>query len=355
MDAIASRAAEKIRVLIADNSRIHTQLLSDALERDPDLVVVAWDGKPSTLVSVVKAHSVDIVAISSALNGHLGSPVELIRELCAASPRTRIVVLLDSQKKEEVIDAFRAGARGIFSREGSVEMFRKCMRRVYEGEIWADTSGVSLAIEALASAPVLRAVGKNGVNLLSKREQEVVQCLVQGMTNREIADQIGLSQHTVKNYLFRVFDKLGVSSRTELLFMTLNQDSKSEDLLHDISRRTLEGHGPGPSDDQTLAMFEKAAGKGLPAAQLALAELYLSRRSRPDDLMHAYMWFLIATERSAQTKSTLAGMLTPKQIQEAEQKASARLARMHGKSPLPPDSVPEFARSNRGSDKDSDQ
>jgi TPR repeat protein len=172
------------------------------------------------------------------------------------------------------------------------------------------------------------------------------------MTNREIANQIGLSQHTVKNYLFRVFDKLGVSSRTELLFMTLSQDNKSVDRARDMGAETLEGHD---DDEETLARFEKAAGKGLPAAQLALAELYLSRRAQPDDLMHAYMWFLVATERAAQTKLTLSGMLTPKQMQEAHQKASARLARMHRKPVLPSEPVPEFSSSTRGSNNEADQ
>jgi TPR repeat protein len=171
------------------------------------------------------------------------------------------------------------------------------------------------------------------------------------MTNREIANQIGLSQHTVKNYLFRVFDKLGVSSRTELLFMTLNQSHKSDEPTPQLFRTTLDRN----SDEETSARFEKAAADGLPAAQLALAEMYLSRRSRPDDLMHAYMWFLIAGERTAQTRSILTGMLTPKQIQEAEEKASARLARMHGKPAIPLDTMPEFARSSRGPEKDVDQ
>ena len=63
----------------------------------------------------------------------------------------------------------------------------------------------------------------NGLSLLSKREMDVVRSLAEGLTNREIAQRLGLSQHTIKNYLFRVYDKLGVSSRLELLFMTLTQ------------------------------------------------------------------------------------------------------------------------------------
>jgi DNA-binding CsgD family transcriptional regulator len=78
-------------------------------------------------------------------------------------------------------------------------------------------------VEALASSPVVRAVDANGLSLLSKREMDVVRSLAEGLTNREIAERLGLSQHTIKNYLFRVYDKLGVSSRLELLFMTLTQ------------------------------------------------------------------------------------------------------------------------------------
>ena len=78
-------------------------------------------------------------------------------------------------------------------------------------------------MEALATSPVVRAVDANGLSLLSKREMDVVRSLAEGLTNREIAERLGLSQHTIKNYLFRVYDKLGVSSRLELLFMTLTQ------------------------------------------------------------------------------------------------------------------------------------
>src|ERR1700681_203759 len=88
---------------------------------------------------------------------------------------------------------------------------------------------MSFAVEALASSPVLRAVDGKGLSLLSKREMDVVRSLAEGLTNREIAERMGLSPHTVKNYLFRVFDKLGVSNRTELLFMTLNQGGNAED------------------------------------------------------------------------------------------------------------------------------
>jgi len=326
MDSTLSGVARKIRVLVADNSRIHTQLLSDALRRDSGLEVFSWDSHPSSLIPTALAHSIDVLAISSALHGHAAHGLEVVRELRTASPETKAVVLLDSQKNEVVINAFRAGARGVFSRESSVEMFCKCIRSVHNGEVWADSREVKLAIDALASTPTVRAVGANNLSLLSKRELEVVQYLAQGLTNREIAERMGLSQHTIKNYLFRVFDKLGVSSRVELLFMTLSQNNALEEsLLPGLPKKAIEGE---QHDETTLALFQRAAEKGSPAAQLALAQAYLTRRSQPEDVVQAYMWYLVATECTSQARALITRMLTAKQIDEAQQKASLWLARM---------------------------
>src|SRR5579863_10004927 len=228
MHAKPGQSARAVRVLVADSSRIHTQLLSEALKRDPELEVVAWDNDPRGLLAAVPAANIDVLAVSSVLDGQPALGLETLRELRSARPSIRSVVLLDSRKPEAILDAFRAGARGVFSRDSSVEMFCKCIRSVHQGQIWADSGDVALVIEALAATPRMCLPAANGLNLLSKRESDVVQCLVQGLTNREIAERLGLSQHTVKNYLFRVFDKLGVSSRIELLFMTLSQGSNSE-------------------------------------------------------------------------------------------------------------------------------
>jgi DNA-binding NarL/FixJ family response regulator len=329
MDPAPDWEGKKIRILIADSSRISTQLLSDALERDPGLDVVSWDGNPSSLLSTAQAQNVAVIAISSSLKVRDADAFQLVRELRSASPASKAVILLDSEKHDDVVNSFRAGARGVFSRDSSVDMFCKCVRRVHQGEIWADTRGIALAVDALASTPVVRAVDSEGLNLLSKRELEVVRSLVQGLTNREIAEKMGLSQHTIKNYLFKIFDKLGVSSRTELLFMTLSQNNSSEEsLLHESSKQALP-HNDQQPDEVTLGFLEKAAEKGLPAAQLALAQIYLSRLAQPEDLVQAYMWYLIATERISRAHAMITRMLTASQIQEGEQKARAWLARMN--------------------------
>ena len=223
MQVTQGSGGETIRVLVVDDTRIHTQLLADALRRDRQLEVVAPPARSRDLVETVRAHKVGVVVLSSNLDEEPLRGFELLRQLRASDPGILAIMLLDSSKREAILQAFRAGARGIFSRHDSVETLSKCIRSVYEGQIWANSQQMSFAVEALAASPMVRAVDANGLSLLSKREMDVVRSLAEGLTNREIAERLGLSQHTIKNYLFRVYDKLGVSSRLELLFMTLTQ------------------------------------------------------------------------------------------------------------------------------------
>ncbi len=332
MHSKPARSARAVRVLVADSSRIHTQLLSEALKRDPELDVVSWDADPRGLLAAVSAGNIDVLAVSSVLDGQPALGLESLRELRSARPGILSVVLLDSRKPEAILDAFRAGARGVFSRDSSVEMFCKCIRSVHQGQIWADSGDVALVIEALAATPRMCLPAANGLNLLSKRESDVVQCLVQGLTNREIAERLGLSQHTVKNYLFRVFDKLGVSSRTELLFMTLSQGGNAEE----TSEREPSAAMPNgnPPDETSLAALRKKAEAGALSAPLSLTQAHWARRDRPADLVRAYMWYLVAKQRTAEAGEFITKQMSPQQIEEAEQQASAWISRLKKVPPL---------------------
>ena len=309
-----------IRVLVADTSRIHTHLLADALQRDPMLKAIPFDSDSSSLVAAVVGMEIDVVVISANLDEQPARGFEVLRDLRAACPKVRAAVLLDSLKDEAVLNAFRAGARGILGKSQAADVLGKCIRCIYEGQIWANSRELTLAVEALASVPTVRAVDARGMSVLSKRELQVVRYLAEGLTNREIAKRMELSQHTVKNYLFRVFDKLGVSSRVELLFMTMRHAGSSQSAAQD-------GHGAADHGGQDeIAMLSKAAEAGLPAAQLALAQLYLVRRSDPQDIIRAYMWYLVALERASQAKGLITEILTEKQIEEAEREATVRLS-----------------------------
>jgi DNA-binding NarL/FixJ family response regulator len=320
----------RIRVLVADNSRIYTRLLSEALMRDPVLEVIPFESASSGLVAATKAQHIDVLVVSSNLDEQQSRGIEIVRELSEAHPATRAILLPDSSKDESILLAFRAGARGIFGRNEPMELLSKCVRCVYQGQIWANSRHIGIAIDALAKAPAVRAVNANGMSLLSERELQVVSCLAEGLTNREIAKRLKLSQHTVKNYFFRIFDKLGVSSRVELLFMSLSHAASEQNSLLPAANVNGQKYSNYETD-----LLQKSAEAGMPAAQLALAQMYLARRSDPQDLVDAYMWYLIATECAMQARGFITKMLTLEQIEEAKQRATLWLAKRKQR-PVPP-------------------
>ncbi len=313
-----------IRVLVADSSRIHTRLVADALRLDPLLEVIAFEGDSSMLVAALLAQRIDVLIVSSNLDEQPLRGLEILLELRQLRLSTRAVLFLDSSKDEAVLRAFRAGARGVFGTSEPVAQLSQCVHCVHQGKIWADSQALRVAVEALASSPTVRAVNANGMKLLSERELQVVRCIAEGLTNKEIAGRLQLSQHTIKNYLFRIFDKVGVSSRVELLFMTLSQTGAGHPLL--AGANGSPDHAGNREEE--LAVLTKAAEAGLPEAQLALAQLYLARGSSPHDLVHAYTWYLVATERAFQIRGSLTKMLSATQIDEAKQKASVWLSKL---------------------------
>jgi len=343
-----SSGEQAIRVLVADDTHIHSQLLADALRRDSTLEVVGAVSHSRDLLAAAAAADVHVAVISSNLDEEPLRGLEMLRELRATRPQFRAIILLDSSKREVVVEAFRAGARGVFSRQESLETLCKCVRRVHEGQIWANSEQFSFAVEALASSPTVRAVGANGLSLLSKREMDVVRCLAEGLTNREIAERLGLSQHTIKNYLFRVFDKLGVSNRLELLFLTLSQPVAG---MTPAAGLRNAANGNGNYQGETFEACQKAAAQGLPAAQLALAQRYWQGKGVAQDPVAAYMWFLVSERASLEMKDEivaakrkLAEGLTTEQLVDAQKRAAEHFKRSPKAAPLP---LPEPTRASR--------
>lgn len=305
-----------IRVLVGATNQIHTQLLAEALKRDHGLDVTGAASDPTDLVALADQQNFDVVVLSADLHGELGRGFEVLRELRAAHPEIDAVMLTDSPKRGVIVEAFRAGAAGVFSRHGSLEALAKCVRSVYNGQVWANSEQMRFAVEALASAPTVRAVDAKGFDLLSKRELEVVQSLAEGLTNREIAERLGLSQHTIKNYVFRVFDKLGVSNRVELLFLTLSRANSPA--THNPEKK--------PAGKEALACWQQAAKEGSLAAQITLAEMYACGKGAEMDRVSAHMWYLVANEQLRRARENVTKLMTMEQLAEAERRAAECLS-----------------------------
>jgi len=216
---------KRIHVLIGESSRIHCDLLSQALKRDHRLHIIGSALSSHEFLGIADKQMPDTVIVSANLDDDPRGGLATLRAFHEAHPRIPAVILLDSPKRELVLEAFRAGAQGIFSNNASLEMLCKCVRVVHDGQIWASGNEIKFALEALSSAPMVRAVNAGGLNLLSHRELQVVHYLAEGLSNGEIGARLGLSRHTIKNYLLKIYDKLGVSNRVELLFLSLSRPS----------------------------------------------------------------------------------------------------------------------------------
>ena len=126
-------------------------------------------------------------------------------------------MLLDTTDRDLVVDAFRAGARGVFCRGYSFKALPKCIRRVHEGQVWVSNLELEFLLDLLICVKPLKPRSSGGMALLTPREKDVVALAAEGMRNQEIADRLNVTEHTVRNYMFRIFDKLGISSRVELV------------------------------------------------------------------------------------------------------------------------------------------
>lgn len=220
----APTGAQRIRILIAYRNQLDSQLLGASLERNPRFEVVALPAS-AQLLSAAAMYKPDVALISADLDSAPKKGLHLARRLSASCPHVNIAILLDSATRESVIAAFRAGARAVFCRTEGLSDLGDCIERASRGEIFAGNVEAEYLLEALRAGPSCDAVDSDTLSKLSKREIEVAECAAQGHTNRQIAEQFNLSEHTVKNYLSRAYEKLGVSTRMELLVLLSNKNN----------------------------------------------------------------------------------------------------------------------------------
>lgn len=209
-----------IRVLIAHSNSMSTELLIGALKRQSRFEVLACTPSVEGVSDTIRSWRPDVVLIHTNLAEGPLSGFTALRQNRSA---TRGIILLDKPDRQLVVEAFRSGARGVFCPpQSDFKMICKCIDRVFAGQIWARNTELEYVLDAFATSRPVRVVDAAGMEVLSKREAQVVQLLVEGLTNREIAHRLALSEHTVKNYLFKIFDKVAVSNRVELALYAVN-------------------------------------------------------------------------------------------------------------------------------------
>src|SRR6266550_3409052 len=206
-----------ISVLLADSSQLRLHLLTSALRRRPELKV---ESCPLDVDIILKALETPTEVLVLAPNAQSGNwkDMAVLRRLHISCPGVAKILLLESFDREVVINAFRSGARGLFCfTESSFRSLCRCIQVVHRGEVWANAEQIDYLVELVSQVPSLRVVNASGTSLLTPREEQVVALVSEGLSNREVAQELGLSEHTIKKYLFRIFDKLGISTRVELV------------------------------------------------------------------------------------------------------------------------------------------
>lgn len=218
-----------IRVALADREHLLVQALSRLVGAETDMVVTAVYTDGDSLIRELGRKPADVVLMDPMGLTPLG--MELVRQVTSNFPDTRVVVLTANQQEQQLFAAIRAGARGYISKSADITEVLEAIRAVAYGEALISPE---LAIQLLDEFARLSYLETG----LTGRERDILSAIVQGDSNREIADKLGLSEKTVKNYVSDILSKLHVRDRTEAAVYALRMGLVSEgDWRLSIKRR----------------------------------------------------------------------------------------------------------------------
>ena len=228
-----------IRIILADSQAIYRVGIRKIFALEDDLRVVAQADSLPNLHGAIDRYPSDVVLLEGAL---LGGSTSAVSELLRAAPDAKLIVQAISVDESQTVELYRKGVRGIISRSISPDLLVRCVRRIAAGETWIDNQSVNWVIEAYrAQAAAL--VSPKSQPRLSPKEMSIIACITQGKRNKEIASQLGTTEQVIKNYLRKIYDKLGVSDRLELALYCLHNkviqgDADEESMAHKLLSRT---------------------------------------------------------------------------------------------------------------------
>jgi DNA-binding NarL/FixJ family response regulator len=207
-----------IRIILADSQAIYRVGLRKVFALEDDIRVVAQAETLQNLYAALVRFPTDVVVLEGQL---LAGTVDAIPELVRRAPRAKLIVQVVESDESNTVELYRRGVRGVVPRSISPDLLIKCVRKIAAGETWIDNQSVSWVIEAYR-AQATSLTNPRTQPKLSKKELAIISCITRGMRNKEIAYQIGTTEQVIKNYLRKVYDKLGVSDRLELALYCLH-------------------------------------------------------------------------------------------------------------------------------------
>jgi DNA-binding NarL/FixJ family response regulator len=202
---------------------MQAQLLISALRRRSEFRISTCPVDVGSMLHAVASMPANVVVLSLNHSVEVAAQMTAMRRIHLSHPAIAKVLLVESYDRELVVSAFRSGAHGIFCiSDTHFRLLCRCIQRVADGQIWANTEQLTFLADLVSEVPSLRVLNSRGRQMLTPREEQVVALVAEGLSNRDTARELNLSEHTVKKYLFRIFDKLGISSSVELVLYAVN-------------------------------------------------------------------------------------------------------------------------------------
>jgi DNA-binding NarL/FixJ family response regulator len=210
-----------VRIAIADDHPIFRRGLRTLLEAEPGFTVIGEASDGTEVLELVRKVQPDVLLLDLAMPRLSG--LEALRELSNSGPHhTLIVILTVAIEKRQIIESLQLGARGIVLKDAAAQLLITALHTVIGGQHWVCREAVTHMVQYLRRlSPPEAARGEQARNL-TRREREILSAIVAGLTNREIAEKLTISEDTVKHHLSRIFDKVGVSRRLELAMFAVN-------------------------------------------------------------------------------------------------------------------------------------
>jgi DNA-binding NarL/FixJ family response regulator len=217
--------AQAIRVILADSQAIYRVGMRKVFALEDDIRVVAQAETLDNLYAALVRFPTDVVLLEGQL---IAGTVDAIPQFVRRAPEAKLIVQVSESDENNTVELYRRGVRGVVPRSISPDLLIKCVRKIAVGETWIDNRSISWVIDAYR-AQASSLTNPRTQPRLSQKELAIIGCITRGMRNKEIAYQIGTTEQVIKNYLRKVYDKLGVSDRLELaLYCLHHQILKSE-------------------------------------------------------------------------------------------------------------------------------
>ena len=204
----------RIKLVIVDDHTLFREGIKKilALEKDIEIVGEAFDGEE--VISVLNRCEPDIMLLDVKMERVNG--LQVLPRIVEQFPLLKVIILTAQVSSAESVKAIRDGARGIILKHAASEFLIKGIRKVAEGELWADSSTMTQVVDSLSRKYRVDRSPEKGRKELSEREIEVVTLVASGNRNKEIANKLFISEQTVKTHLSNIFQKLEVNDRLEL-------------------------------------------------------------------------------------------------------------------------------------------